>query len=85
MPFGDHDHIALDAIEIAQKMDKGVSRGLFERQDFDEGIPTPKMIAVAAELGIHGEEIGEVTAESLTRLFGQTGIWPRSAMRALEW
>ena len=35
--------------------------------------------------GIHGEEIGDVSVESLTRLFKSTGIWPRSAMPALVW
>jgi HAD superfamily hydrolase (TIGR01459 family) len=35
--------------------------------------------------GIHGEEIGDATAESLARLFDKSGIWPGSAMRALVW
>ncbi len=35
--------------------------------------------------GIHGEEVGEVTAQSLARLFDKAGLWPKSAMRNLVW
>jgi HAD superfamily hydrolase (TIGR01459 family) len=35
--------------------------------------------------GIHGEEVGDATAESLGRLFDKAGIWPGAAMRALVW
>lgn len=35
--------------------------------------------------GIHGEEIGDVSAGSLARLFDKAGIWPGSAMPALVW
>lgn len=35
--------------------------------------------------GIHGEEIGDVSPQSLARLFERTGLRPQASMRALVW
>lgn len=35
--------------------------------------------------GVHGEELGALTAENLARLFGQAGVSARAAMQALVW
>ncbi len=35
--------------------------------------------------GIHGEEIGDVTPQSLARLFERSGLRPQASMRALVW
>jgi HAD superfamily hydrolase (TIGR01459 family) len=35
--------------------------------------------------GVHGEEIGALTAENLAALFAKKGAWARAAMGALAW
>ncbi|HWU27075.1 MAG TPA: TIGR01459 family HAD-type hydrolase [Rhizomicrobium sp.] len=35
--------------------------------------------------GIHGEEVGDMSARSLAQLFARTGLWPQASMRSLVW